>query len=127
MTFLFLGLKEDLGLNLSAANDHSSFLKCDISCSFLPYFSNSVFNFARSILLAVGTNFRPLDSNEISEAGRFLLERFITFLLTNLYPLILLLSVKLCYFLSKHYLLFQNFGDSLYYEIFHSYPPYLIL
>ena len=84
MTSLFLGSKEDLGLNLSAANDRSSFLKCHISRSFLPYSSNSVFNFARSILLAVGTNFKPLESNEISEAERFLLERFITFLLTNL-------------------------------------------
>ena len=84
MTSLFLGLNEDLGLNLSATKDHSSFLKCHINRSFLPYSSNSVFNFAGSILLAVGTNFKPLDSNEISEAERFLLERFITFLLTNL-------------------------------------------
>ena len=84
MASLFLGLKEDLGLNLSATKDRSSFLKCHISRSFLPYSSNSVFNFARSILLAVGANFKPLDSNEISEAERFLLERFITFLLTNL-------------------------------------------
>ena len=83
MTSLFLGLKEHLGLNLLAANDSSSFLKCHISCSFFPYSSNSVFNFARSILLAVGTNFKPLDSNEISEAERFLLEKFIAFLLTN--------------------------------------------
>ena len=84
VTSLFLGLKEDLGLNLSAANYRSLFLKCHISRSFLPYSSNSVFNFARSILLAIGTNFKPLDSNEISEAERFLLERFITFLLKNL-------------------------------------------
>ena len=84
MTSLFLGLKEELGLKLSAANDRSSFLKCHRSRSFLPNSSNSVFNFAQSILLAVGTNFKPLDSNEISEAKRFLLERFITFLLTNL-------------------------------------------
>ena len=79
MTSLFLGLKEDLGLNLSAANDHSSFLKCHIGPSFLPCSCNSVYNFAWSILLAVGTNFNPLDSNEISEAERFLFERFTTF------------------------------------------------
>ena len=84
MTSLFLGIKEDLGLDLSAANNRSSFLKCHISRSFLPYFSNYLFNFARSILLAIGTNFKPLGSNEISEAERFVLEIFITFLLTNL-------------------------------------------
>ena len=56
MTSLFLGLKEDLSLNLSAANDPSSFLKSHISCSFLLFSSNSVFNFARPILLAVGVN-----------------------------------------------------------------------
>ena len=84
MTSLFLGLKENLGRNVSAAKDRSSFLKCHISRSFLPYSSNSVFNFARSILLALGKNFKPLDSNEISEGERFLLERFVTFLLTSL-------------------------------------------
>ena len=85
ITSLFLGLKEDLGLNLSATKDGSSFLKCHITRIFLPYSSNSVFNFARSILLAVGTNFKPLGNNEISGATTFLLERFITFLLTNLF------------------------------------------
>ena len=84
IAFLFFGLKEDLGLNLSAENDHSLFLKCHISCSFPLYSSNSVFSFTQSNLLAVGTNFKPLDSNKMSEAQRFLLERFITFLLTNL-------------------------------------------
>ena len=84
MTSLLFGLKEDLSLNLSVTKYRSSFLKCHISRSFLPYSSNSVFNFAWSILLAVGTNFKHLDSNGISEAERFLLERFITFLLTNL-------------------------------------------
>ena len=44
MASLFLGLKEDLGLNLSATKDRSSFLKCHISRSFLPYSSNSVSN-----------------------------------------------------------------------------------
>ena len=83
MTSLFLALKEDLGLNLSAANYRSSFLKCSISPSFLPYPCNSVINFARSILLAVGTKSKPLDSNEILEAERFLLKRFTTFLLTR--------------------------------------------
>ena len=84
MTPLFLGLKEDLGLNQSAANDRSSFLKCHISRCVLPYSSNSVSYFAWSILLAVGTNFKPLKSNEISEAVRFLLQRFVTFFLPNL-------------------------------------------
>ena len=42
MASLFLGLKEDLGLNLSATKDRSSFLKCHISR--IPYSSNSVFN-----------------------------------------------------------------------------------
>ena len=81
---LFLGLNVDLGLNFSYENGFSSFLKCHISRSFLPYSSNSVFNFALSILLAVGTNFRPLDKREISASERFLLERLITLLLTNL-------------------------------------------
>ena len=79
MTSFVLGLKEDLGLNLSATKDRSSFLKCQISRSFLPYSSNLVFNFARFFLLAVGTNFKPLYSNEISEVERFLYERFFTF------------------------------------------------
>ena len=74
----------DLGLNFSYGNGFSSFLKYHISRSFLPYSSNSVFNFTLSILLAVGTNFRPLDKREISASERFLLERLITLLLTNL-------------------------------------------
>ena len=81
---LFLGLKEDLGLNFSAAKVRSSFRKCHIRRSFLPYSSNSIFNYARSILLAEGTNFRPLDNKEISGGDRFLLDRLKTFLLTNL-------------------------------------------
>ena len=84
ITSLFLGLKKDLGLNPSATKDGSSFLKCHITRIFLPYSSNSVFNFARSIFLAVGTNFKPSGSNEVSGAATFLLERFTTFLLTNL-------------------------------------------
>ena len=84
MTSLFLGLKQDLSLNLSVRKDGSLTLKCHRSHSFLPYSSNSAFNFPRSISLAFGLNFKPLDSNEISEAERFLLQRFITFLLTNL-------------------------------------------
>ena len=44
MASLLLGLKEDLGLNLSAIKDYSSVLKCHISHSSLPYSSNSVFN-----------------------------------------------------------------------------------
>ena len=84
ITSLFLGLKKDLGLNPSATKDGSSFLKCHITRIFLPYSSNSVFNFARLIFLAVGTNFKPSGSNEISGAATFLLERFTTFLLTNL-------------------------------------------
>ena len=82
----FLELKEDLGLNLSATKDHSLFLKCHISRSFLLYSSNSVFNFAWSILLAAGTKFKPLDSNKILEAEIFLLERSLTLLQINLPP-----------------------------------------
>ena len=82
---LFLGLNVDFGLNFSYENGFSSFLKCHRSRSFLPYSSNSIFNyFALSILLPVGTNFRPLDKKEISASERFLLERLIALLLTNL-------------------------------------------
>ena len=84
MASLFLRLKEDLGLSLSAIKDYSSFLKCHISHSFLPYSSNSVFNFTQSILVALDTNFKPFDSNETSGVERFLLERFYTFLLTKM-------------------------------------------
>ena len=77
-----------LGLNVgfwSYENGFLSFLKCHRSRSFLPYSSNSIFNyFALSILLAVGTNFRPLDKREISASERFFLERLIALLLTNL-------------------------------------------
>ena len=59
---LFLGLYVDLGLKFSSGNDFSSFLKRRISWSFLPYYSKSVFNFCLSILLVLGTNFRPLNS-----------------------------------------------------------------
>ena len=84
MMSLFLGLKEDFGLNLSATKDCALFMKCYISRIFLPYSSNSVCNFAQSILLAVRRNFKLLDSNEISEVERFPLETFITFLPTHL-------------------------------------------
>ena len=107
MTISFsLGLNVDLGLSFSYENGFSSFLKCHISWSFLPYFSNSVFNFALSILLAVGTNLRSLDKREISASERFLLERLITLLLTylpsNLSPLYvaILLILPLSYFSS---------------------------
>ena len=81
---LFLGLNVDLGLNFSYKNDFSSFLKCHINRSFFPYSSNSVFNFVLSILLTPGTNFRPLGKREISASERFLLERSITLVLTDL-------------------------------------------
>ena len=86
---LFLGLNIDLGLNFPYGNSFSSFLKCHISWSFLPYSSNSVFNLALSILLAVRTNFRPLDKTGISASERFLLERLITLLLTFLLCILL--------------------------------------
>ena len=69
---LFLGLKEDLGVNFSAVKVCSSIRKCHIRQSFLPYSSNSLFNFARSILLAESINFRPLDNKEISGGDRYL-------------------------------------------------------
>ena len=84
MTSLVFGLKEDLGLNLSTAKDCTLFMKCYIGRIFLSYSSNSLCNFARSILLAVRRNFKPLDSIEISEAERFPLETVITILLTHL-------------------------------------------
>ena len=101
---LFFGLNVDLGLNFSYGNGFSSYLKCHVNRSFLPYTSNSVFNFALSVLLAAGANFRPLDKMEILASGRFLLERLITLLLTslpsNLSPLyiaILLILPLLCF------------------------------
>ena len=54
---LLLGLKEDLGLNLSVEKVRSSFLKCQTRRSLPPYYSNSLFNIVRSILLVDGTNF----------------------------------------------------------------------
>ena len=54
---LLLGLKEDLGLNLSVEKVRSSFLKCQTRRSLPPCYSNSLFNFVQSILLADGTNF----------------------------------------------------------------------
>ena len=41
ITSLFLGLKEDLSVNLSVTKDRSSFLKCHISWCFLPSSSDS--------------------------------------------------------------------------------------
>ena len=82
---LSLELNVDLGLNFSYGNGFSSFLSISqISWIFLQYSSNSVFNFALSILLAIGTNFRPLGKREISASERFFLERLITLLQTNL-------------------------------------------
>ena len=63
----FVGLIEDLGLHLSLTKAHSSFLNSHVSQNFLLYSSNSAFKFVRFISLAVRTNFRPLDSNYISE------------------------------------------------------------
>ena len=120
---LFLGLNVDLGLNFSYENGFSSFLKCHISRSFLPYSSNSDFVFALSILLDVRTNFRPLDNREISASERFLPEILITLLLTNspsnLPPLhvpMLLILPLLCFSsisrvfpaLSHNYLIFSR-------------------
>ena len=83
---LFLGLKEDLSLNLSVEKVLSSFLKCHIRQSFLPYSSNVLVNFAWAILLTNGVNSRPLDNREISEPERFLLDKLMTFLRTNFPP-----------------------------------------
>ena len=65
ITTVFIGLKKDLGPNLSVTEDWASFLKWHISRNLLPNSSNSIFNFERSILYAIGTNFKPLDKNEI--------------------------------------------------------------
>ena len=81
---MFLGLKVDSGLNVSWKNGLSSYIKCHINLSFLPYSSSFLFNFASSILFAVGTNLSPFDKREISGEERFLLEKFTKFSLTNL-------------------------------------------
>ena len=72
---LFLGLNEDLGLNFSYENGFSSFLKCHIGRSSLPYSPNSVFTLL-SILFAVGKlesfrqkgdfSFREISSRKIN-------------------------------------------------------------
>ena len=84
---LFLGLKVDFGLNLFWSNSLSSFRKCHFKCNILPYASSSILSFALLIWLLVGTNFNPLDNNEISALVSFHLDKLTTFLLTNL-PLI---------------------------------------
>ena len=82
---LLLRLKVDLGLNLSWENGLSSYAKWHINIRFLPCSSSSYFNFAWSILLAVGTSLSPFDKRDFSAEDTFLLERFITFLPTNLH------------------------------------------
>ena len=73
MGSLFLGLKEDWGLDLSVQKVLSSFLNCHNRQSFRQHFSNSLFNIAQSTLLAEGTNFSTLDNREILDRDRFLL------------------------------------------------------
>ena len=58
--------------------------KCHIRQNFFPYFSNSLFNFAQSILLARGRHFRPLDNQESTGRDKFLFGKLITFLYINL-------------------------------------------
>ena len=71
----FHGLNGHLGLNVSYGSGYSLFLKWHITWCFLPHSSNFVFNLAVSILLAVGTNLRPLDKRETSASERVFLER----------------------------------------------------
>ena len=101
---LFLGLNLDFGLILglifSHGNGFSLFLKCHISQSFLLYSSNSLFNFGLSVLLAVGTNFRPLDKRQISASERFYFKRLITLLLTNSSSNLPTLNVAILFMLS---------------------------
>lgn len=78
IAFLFLGLKEDLDADLSVET------VCLIKRNFLPYSSNSSLNFALSILLADGTNFRLLSCREFSERDKCLLDKLMRLLLTNL-------------------------------------------
>ena len=112
---LFLGLKEDLGLNFSAVKVRSSFRKSHIRRSFLPYSSNSIFNFAQSISLAEGTLFRPLDNKEISGRSRFLLDRLKTFLLKTYLPI--LNPYKALYLCpDDHWFVYQALSNSLYYR-----------
>ena len=90
---LLLRLKVDLGLNLSWENGLSSYAKWHINIRFLPWSSSSYFNFAWSILLAVGTSLSPFDKRDFSAEDTFLLERFITFLPTNLHSSLFPLQV----------------------------------
>ena len=76
IAFLFLGLKVYLGLNLSWENSLSSYLKYHINLSFQPYSSSSLFNFAWSILFAVGTSLSLFDKRKIWAEERFFLKRF---------------------------------------------------
>ena len=84
---LFLGLKVDFGLNLFQSKSFSSFRKCHFKGKIFSYTSSSILSFALYIWLLTGTNFNPLDNNEVSTLVRLSLEKLTTFLLTNL-PLI---------------------------------------
>ena len=101
LTSLFVGLKEDLGLNLSVTKGRSSFLKYHLNRRFLPDSFNSVFSFWRFFFFffaAVGTNLKPLDTNDIPKSERFL-ERFITFVLIGRKIMFLSQDVKIFVFL----------------------------
>ena len=127
IAYLFLWLNEDLGLNFLAVNVRSSFRKCHIRRSFLPYYSNSVFNFAQTILFAEDTNFRPVDYKEISGGDRFLLDRLKTFLIKNL-PSKLNPYKTLYLCPDDHWFVYQALSISLYYRANHFFsPPHLEL
>ena len=53
----------------------------------------------KSILLTASKSFKPLESNNNSEVQSFLLERLITVLQTKCFPLILLLNLKLDFYI----------------------------
>ena len=82
---LFVGSKVDFDLNLFRSNSISSFQKSYFKRNVLSYAFSSILSFALLIWLLVGTNFNPLDNNEISALVSFCLDKLATFLLTNLH------------------------------------------
>ena len=62
----------------------SSFRKCHKRRSFLPKHSSSSLIRAFFTLVGVGTNFKPLDNKEISALDKILVDKLMTFGLTNL-------------------------------------------
>ena len=81
---LLLGLNVECSLNLFRSISFSSFRKCHFKHNILSYASSSILIFALLIWLLVGTNFNPLDNNEISALVSFHVDKLTKFLLTFL-------------------------------------------